>query len=184
MNETTKTMCPSCGEGNIISVKRDYIAHIGDGETLRIPNVTMEICDKCGEEIFSIQTARTIDAAIAEHTELLLPKELTEIRMQFKVDQTEMSEALGLGAKTYHRWEKGSQYPSRSMGYYLRLLREFPEVFEWLRLRQWRGRNRIATCERSPLEIMQIRFPNLPANRLNALVTDRRNCALTLFSTK
>jgi DNA-binding XRE family transcriptional regulator len=66
---------------------------------------------------------------------------MREMREQFGVDQTEMSEALGLGGKTFHRWEKGSQYPSRSMGYYLRLLRQFPEAFEWLRSRRWKRRN-------------------------------------------
>ena len=85
------------------------------------------------------------DDAIAEHTERLTTDELREIREQFELDQTEMSEALGLGNKTYHRWENGTQYPSRSMGYYLRVLREYPDAFRWLRARQWRERDRLAT---------------------------------------
>ena len=85
------------------------------------------------------------DDAIAEHTERLTTDELREIREQFELDQTEMSEALGLGNKTYHRWENGTQYPSRSMGYYLRVLREYPDAFKWLRDRQWRERDRLAT---------------------------------------
>jgi hypothetical protein len=43
------------------------------------------------------------------------------------------------GRATAIRWEQGSQYPSRSMGYYLRTLREFPEAFAWLRARGWKG---------------------------------------------
>jgi putative zinc finger/helix-turn-helix YgiT family protein len=184
MNASKSTNCPFCVEGTLHLVKRDYVANIGDGQKHTIPNIEMEVCDKCGEEILSLESAREIDAAIAEHTERLMPEELREIREWFNVAQDEMSEALGLGAKTFHRWEKGSQYPSRSMGYYLRMLREFPEAFEWLRSRQWRGRNRIVTSERSPLADMQRKFPQLPLSRLNALITNPQNCALIFFNKK
>ena len=145
MNTADPTLCPACEKGHLSLVTRDFVAHIGEGQKLRVPGITMEVCDKCDEEILPLESAREVDAAIAEYTDRLTPGELTEIREAFKVDQTEMSEALGLGSKTYHRWEKGSQYPSRSMGYYLRALREYPEVFAWLRARGWHGRNRITT---------------------------------------
>ena len=60
----------------------------------------------------------------------------------------------------------------------------FPEAFEWLRSRSWRGRNRVTTAEKSPLMDMQLRFPALAgdASRLNSLATDRRNYALVLFA--
>ena len=145
MNDSKNTICPCCGEGSLHTLKRDYIAAIGEGQKLQVPNVEMEVCDKCGEEILSLESARLVDDAIADHTERLTTDELREIREQFELDQTEMSEALGLGNKTYHRWENGTQYPSRSMGYYLRVLREYPDAFKWLRARQWRERNRLAT---------------------------------------
>ena len=145
MNDSKNTICPCCGEGSVRTLKRDYIAAIGEGQKLSVPNVEMEVCDKCGEEILSLESARLVDDAIAEHTERLTTDELREIREQFELDQTEMSEALGLGNKTYHRWENGTQYPSRSMGYYLRVLREYPDAFKWLRARQWREHNRLAT---------------------------------------
>jgi putative zinc finger/helix-turn-helix YgiT family protein len=180
------TNCPCCGEGILQTMKRDYVAPIGDEQKLRIPNVEMEICDKCGEEILSLEAAREVDAAIAELTDRLTPEELTAIREEFSVDKTEMSEALGLGGKTYLRWEQGGQYPSRSMGYYLRVLREFPAAFTWLRSRGWRSPNRLAAAEPTPLAEMQSRFPALAGNpsRLNALVTTRRNYALILFAKK
>ena len=145
MNANYPTLCPACEKGHLSLVTRDFVAHIGEGQKLRVPGISMEVCDECGEEILPLESAREVDAAIAEYTDRLTPGELTEIREAFKVDQSEMSEALGLGSKTYHRWEKGSQYPSRSMGYYLRALREYPEVFAWLRSRGWHGRNRVTT---------------------------------------
>jgi putative zinc finger/helix-turn-helix YgiT family protein len=172
-----------CGEGSLASIKQDYIADIGEGQKLRIPNVEMEVCDNCGEEILSLAAAREIDAAIAEHTDRLSTEELTAIREEFGADKTEMSEVLGLGGKTYLRWEQGKQYPSRSMGYYLRVLREFPETFEWLRARGWRGRNRIKTAKHSPVLDVRTRFPKLSANqhRLEAAMSRRSNSALALL---
>jgi putative zinc finger/helix-turn-helix YgiT family protein len=184
MSTPSKQTCPACGEGSLQTDKRHYIAAIGDGQKLRIPNIEMEVCDKCGEEIISLEVAREVDSAIAEYTDRLSADELTSIREDFGADKTEMSEVLGLGGKTYLRWEQGNQYPSRSMGYYLRVLREFPDAFAWLRTRGWRGRNRVATVERAPLAEMQQRFPALAGNpsRLNALATTRCNFALILFA--
>jgi putative zinc finger/helix-turn-helix YgiT family protein len=186
MKATKNSPCPCCGEGILRSLSRDYLAKIGEGQTIKVPNIQMEVCDKCGEEILSLEAARDVDSAIAEYTDRLTPEELTAIRKEFGVDQTEISEALGLGGKTYHRWEKGSQYPSRSMGYYLRVLREYPEVFAWLRGRGWQARNRVTTIEKSPLLDMESRFRALAGNpsRLNSLATDRRNYALALFDKK
>jgi len=161
MSTLRNTTCPCCDEGTLQPVKRDYIAPIGEGQTLRIPSLEMEVCDKCGEEILSLEAAREVDSAIADYTERLTPGDLTAMRESFGLDKTEMSEALGLGGKTYLRWEQGNQYPSRSMGYYLRVLREFPQAFEWLRSRGWRGRNRISTVEETPMTEMQKLFPDL-----------------------
>jgi len=140
MNATKNTTCPCCGEGTLRSLSRDYLAKIGEGQTIKASNISMEVCDKCGEEILALEAAREVDLAIAEYTERLTPAELTAIREGFGVDKTEMSKALGLGGKTYLRWEQGSQYPNRSMGNDLRVLREIPEAFEWLRTRGWKGR--------------------------------------------
>jgi putative zinc finger/helix-turn-helix YgiT family protein len=186
MNTTKTARCPCCGEGTLHFTVKDYLAKIGEGQTIKIPNIQMEACDKCGEEILSLESAREVDLAIAEYTDRLTPAELMAIREGFDVDQTEMSEALGLGSKTYHRWEKGSQYPSRSMGYYLRVLREYPEAFTWLVSRGWQGRNRLTRVEKPLLLEMQSRFPALAANpnRLNSVMTGRYNHALVLFDKK
>jgi len=186
MKESKITTCPFCGKSSLRTIKQEYVADIGEGQKIRIPDIEMGVCMECGEEVLSLESARAVDAAISDHNERLTSRELQDIREQFGVDQTEISEALGLGGKTFHRWEKGSQYPSRSMGYYLRVLREFPYAFEWLRSRGWRGRNRLAEIEKSPLAEMRHRYPELAKHpgRLNALTTTRFNAALILFSRK
>ncbi|MCX6924118.1 MAG: hypothetical protein NT154_13045, partial [Verrucomicrobia bacterium] len=65
-------------------------------------------------------------------------------------------------AKTYHKWESGAQFPTRSMSYYIRVLADVPGAFEFLRHRAWRQKNRIATPHaEADLAAM---FPDLAAN--------------------
>jgi putative zinc finger/helix-turn-helix YgiT family protein len=144
MNPSTTVLCPICGKGHLIPKVIDYTVSLPDGLKIIVPKVSVEICEQCGEIALSTAAGRQIDAYIAEQNEQLSPRELERIREDLGVDQTQMSEALGLGTKTYHRWEKGNQIPSRSMGYYLRVLAEFTEAFEWLRERRWREKNRLA----------------------------------------
>lgn len=106
-----------------------------------VPGTELEVCDQCGETTISLESSLKVEAYVAEQIELLSTTELGTIRIGFDVDQTEMSEILGLGEKTYHRWEKGNQIPSRSMGFYLRILQHFPDTFEWLRKREWRQKD-------------------------------------------
>ena len=145
MNADTANLCPTCDTGHFRPKRIDYTVTADDGLKANVPNLLVEICDHCGEIALSADAATAVDAAIAEQTEQLTVRELERIRDDLGVDQTEMSEILGLGGKTYHRWEKGNQVPSRSMGYYLRILAEFPEAFAWLRSRGWQLRNRLVT---------------------------------------
>ncbi len=93
MNATKNTPCPCCGEGTLRSLSRDYLAKIGEGQTIKVPNIAMEVCNKCGEEILSLEAAREVDSAIADYTDRLTPEELTGIRDDFSVDKSEMSDA-------------------------------------------------------------------------------------------
>ena len=144
MNAESANLCPACDTGQLRAQRLDYTVTAADGVKVVVPNLQVEVCDHCGEIAVSADAATAIDATIAEQTEQLTVRELERIREDLGVDQTEMSAILGLGGKTYHRWEKGNQVPSRSMGFYLRILSEFPEAFAWLRGRGWRRRNRLA----------------------------------------
>jgi putative zinc finger/helix-turn-helix YgiT family protein len=147
MSAISEILCPECEKGHLRPQVADYVATLSDGVKITVPKVPLEVCDYCGEIAVSLEASRQIDAYIAEQIEQLAPRELERIREDLGVDQTQMSEILGLGGKTYHRWEKGNQAVSRSMGYYLRVLAEFPEAFDWLRQRGWRKRNRVSVTQ-------------------------------------
>jgi putative zinc finger/helix-turn-helix YgiT family protein len=137
MSNHPKT-CFACGEGPYREVVGDYLLDLPDGDTLTIQKLLILRCDKCGEETIPPDSSRRIETAVDQHQDTLPPAAVRSFLEQFQIDQTEAAEALGMGGKTFHRWTRGTQRISRSMGYFLRALTAHPDVFEWIRDRRWR----------------------------------------------
>lgn len=160
MKPGEKMACCSCDQGQYEEVFDRYEVTAADDVKIVIPRVRLLRCPSCGDEMLPPETQKQIDAAVAEQTEQLTAREIETIWERFNLDQTQTSEVLGLGGKTFHRWLKGTQYPSRSMGYYLRVLAEFPEAFEWLKERGWRRHNRLAQLQSQKVQF-ELQFPDL-----------------------
>ena len=179
--------CPCCAAGHFVLAQTEYIAEIPDDNPVTIHGIWVDRCDSCGEIVYPGETTRFIESVVAEQTEQLTPRELERIREDLGVaTQDEMSEALGLGLKTYHKWESGKQYPTRSMSYYIRVLAEFPQAFDWLRRRAWRSQNRL-THPQAQADFAAM-FPDLDLARTGARPsitpnTRRPNPALGLTRT-
>ena len=136
--------CPICDAGKFQLAQINHTEEVASDNPIEIRGIWVDRCDHCGEIIFPGDTTRFIESVVAEQTEQLTPRELEMIREDLGVQrQDEMSEVLGLGAKTYHKWESGAQFPTRSMSYYIRVLAESPQAFDWLRRRGWRNKNRL-----------------------------------------
>ena len=144
-------ICFECGEGRYVEIVEDYHRELPEGDTLIVPNLLILRCDKCGEDIIPPESSRRIDAAVDQHQDTLPPAAVRAFLEQFQIDQTEAAKALGMGGKTLHRWARGTQRVSRSMGYFLRALMAHPEVYEWIRDRRWRPATpRDLAAERDP----------------------------------
>jgi len=130
--------CFACGEGHYQKVIEDYRLDLPEGETLTVPKLLVLRCDKCGEDIIPPESSRRIETSVDQYQDTLSPAAVRSFLEQFQIDQTEAAEALGMGGKTLHRWARGTQRVSRSMGYFLRALMAHPAVFEWIRDRNWR----------------------------------------------
>lgn len=159
--------CPACGKGKFETLQIDHVENVHGDNPIIVHNVWVDRCDQCGEVVFPAETVHFIERVVAEETEQLTGSELERIRQDLGVDrQDEMSEILGLGSKTYHRWESSAQFPTRSMCYYIRVLAEYPEAFEWLRARAWRKSNRVTRIQSH--KDWPSMFPDLSqASRLN-----------------
>ncbi len=137
MNTITK--CPECETGTLQTVVEDYTVHAQDGNTVVVPKVSKLRCDKCGVTLLPAKSSRYISEFQAQDLEQLNKAELYEYLEASGLNQKDYAEALGLGEKTFHRWLKGTQVVSRSMGYYLRAMDHSPDVFEWVKNRSWRA---------------------------------------------
>jgi len=163
--------CPFCAQGVFKSCQVDYKATTPDEPEIIVKGVWVEKCSSCGEMVFPPDSSDYIAQVIAEETEQLTPAQLKEIRERLGVDQTQMSEILGLGDRTYHRWEKGTQYPSRSMCYYIRILGRFQTTFDWLKKREWRKEK--ATTKIMSRDEIEYRFPDYYRNIRPASVFEK-----------
>jgi len=137
MNNHPET-CFACGEGHYQEVIEDFRLDLPEGETLTVPKLLILRCDKCGEDTIPPESSRRIETAVEQQQDTLSAAAVRAFLEQFQIDQTEAAEALGMGGKTLHRWARGTQRVSRSMGYLLRALMAHPAVYEWIRDRRWR----------------------------------------------
>jgi transcriptional regulator with XRE-family HTH domain len=61
---------------------------------------------------------------------LLTPEEILQIRKRVDLSQTEMAEILGIGEKTYARWEAGYSLHNKSSDNLIRLFARNAGMFE------------------------------------------------------
>jgi YgiT-type zinc finger domain-containing protein len=130
--------CFECNEGHYEIVVKSYESRGQDGNIVVVPDVTFYRCTACGEELIPAKSARYISSYASEVNEQLTKAELYAMLEKSGLSQKDYAEAIGLGEKTFHRWLKGTQIASRSMGYYLRAMERFPEAFVWVKERSWR----------------------------------------------
>ena len=104
----------------------------GNGGIREIMDVEVdaEFDDTTGEYFLSDEAIRKIDRVKARLMGLLLPSEIKELRARFNKTQADMCAILGLGAKTWARWETGAERPQTFYGKVLIALYEGHQTLE------------------------------------------------------
>ena len=92
--------------------------------------VDAEFDETTGEYFLSDEAIRKIDRVKARLMGLLLPSEIKELRARFNKTQADMCAILGLGAKTWTRWETGAERPQTLYGKVLIALYEGRQTLE------------------------------------------------------
>jgi putative zinc finger/helix-turn-helix YgiT family protein len=122
----TTSKCPMCGNGELQRVEGDYETRFVDGadqeRELRVRGVVRDECPNCGEVFLDDDATQKIEAARLQAMRRLAPAEIKGFREKLGKTQTEMAQLLGLGAKTYTRWESGAYIQNAASDRYLRLL--------------------------------------------------------------
>ena len=157
----TPEKCFECDQGHYEEIIQDYTDVGPDGASVVVPGVKLLRCTHCGEELIPAESDRYISRFVAEANEQLTKAELFAMLEASGLTQKDFAEAIGLGEKTFHRWLKGTQVASRSMGYYLRALSRFPEAFKWVEERKWREAMPAAPKSSKATRDQAVRFPAL-----------------------
>ena len=106
---------------------RQYTVSIPTPDGERVANevpimVPMEWDEIVREWLLTPEAEEMIEETKARHMGLLTPSEIRQLRAKLGLTQAELSDLLKIGAKTWTRWETGSQRPSRSLNLVLRSL--------------------------------------------------------------
>jgi putative zinc finger/helix-turn-helix YgiT family protein len=108
-----------------------------NGEQVAVPHALHLRCPRCREVVLRLEDARRLDVdAIAIYRRkygLLSAADIRAIRDRFGLTQGDLARLLHLGQNTVSRWEAGRNVQTAAMDVLLRLLRDVPGSFEYLR---------------------------------------------------
>ena len=123
--------CPACGQ-QLEMHEGTYVYRWTHGAEQRMSpfaNAKWETCSNCGEEFLSGELVSRIEEQRYVNDGLLTPREIKAIRERFGLTQVEMAQRLGVGDKTYARWENGMSLQNKSMDNLIRIADKDPDVF-------------------------------------------------------
>jgi putative zinc finger/helix-turn-helix YgiT family protein len=122
--------CIECGNKEIYPLATDYtttIKHDGRPYTIRIPDLEIPTCRKCGDQLIDYDADERIRDTLRAHVGMLTSQEINANRLELGMNQQELAEQLGVAKETISRWETGA-IQSRAMDNLLRLFFESREV--------------------------------------------------------
>jgi len=93
-----------------------------------IDDLTVPVCRKCGEKIFTDSVDEQVSQALRSKLRLLSPQEILRSLHELGLSQKELASRLGVAEATFSRWVTGSVIQSRAMDNLLRTYFAFPEV--------------------------------------------------------
>lgn len=135
--------CPVCAKGHLISKAGDYetkfVDRAGETRSLTVRDLAWQECDRCGEAFLGDAATRQLETARRQAAGLLSAAEIRQLRRNMGMTQAEISTLLGIGEKTYCRWESGVYVQSVAFDNYLRLVREIPDAVRLLTRLQGAG---------------------------------------------
>jgi putative zinc finger/helix-turn-helix YgiT family protein len=122
-----KLYCEICNDFiEYNTIKKEETYNIKDKERVTIKS-KIAVCNHCNNELFNEdyeeENQKKAYDIFRENNNLLYPDEIFEIRNKYNLTQREMSNLLGWGEITYHRYENGS-LPDQAHNTQLILLRE------------------------------------------------------------
>lgn len=130
-----KKECPICGAAALVEKAGEFHfeppANIPGGMII-IANAAWDECEVCHEVILPPALLERLEQQRYVRLGLLSPAEIKAIRLKAGLSQAEISKKLGVGEKTYTRWENGKSLQNKSSDNLIRLFSKDPSSFEKL----------------------------------------------------
>ncbi len=128
-------ICPICGSGPLKATKSkedfEYKGHILSLE------LTSYSCDVCSESFFDNEEMKANQKTVKDFQRrvdgLLTSDEIKKIRQKYGLSQRKFARILGVGEKSFTKYELGLVSQSRGMDNLLRLIDEIPENLSLLK---------------------------------------------------
>lgn len=123
--------CIKCGDEEVYPSKLRYateVKHDGRLHRLVVDDLTIPVCRKCGEKIFTDSVDEQISQALRSKLRLLSPEQILRGVRDLGLSQKEVAARLRVAEATFSRWVTGSVIQSRAMDNLLRVYFAFPEV--------------------------------------------------------
>jgi putative zinc finger/helix-turn-helix YgiT family protein len=124
-------VCPICGADTLESRHGDFLFEPPQnisGGVITIKGATWQECSSCEEQILSKELESALEKCRYSRLGLLTPVEIREIRNRTGLNQVEMAQLLGVGDKTYTRWETGKSLHNKSNDNLIRLVDQHVEI--------------------------------------------------------
>jgi DNA-binding transcriptional regulator YiaG len=97
------------------------VKHDGRLYEFSIPELTIPVCDACGERVFTSDVDRQVNEALRSHLRLLSPSQIRGRIKEIGMSQKEVARCIGIAEETLSRWLNESQIQSRAMDILLRV---------------------------------------------------------------
>jgi putative zinc finger/helix-turn-helix YgiT family protein len=127
--------CAECGTESVVSTQIAYnaeVKHDGKLHEFTISNLTIDKCQSCREEFFTMDSDREISRGLRIYLCFLQPEEIRKKIQQFGLTQAEFAVRLGVAKETVSRWITGHTIQNRAMDNLMRLFFGLSEVREVL----------------------------------------------------
>lgn len=117
-------ICIICGSVSLESRQGEFRFEVPEnipGGTMVIADASWEECTSCHEVVLPPELLVELDKERYQRLGLLNPEQILQVRQRAGLTQGEMSHVLGLGEKTYTRWETGRSVQNKANDNLIRL---------------------------------------------------------------
>ena len=132
-----KRICTACGNKSLVHKKGTFHFEVKDRDAnpdarefqIDIGNSEWDECEACGERLLSEKIDEALEKWQYTREGLLTPGKIRNIRLRHKLTQKQISKILGVGEKSYTRWENGLSMQTKAMDNLIRIFDMSPKLF-------------------------------------------------------